>query len=60
LAGGCDEPEVPVVQFSPGCPVQVMVPGRQNEPVEVLNVVTDSAQLTHLARMAWAWVLPVA
>ena len=36
-----------------------MVPGRQNEPVLVLNVATDSAQDTHLARMAWAWVLPV-
>ncbi len=59
LAGGAVELDVPVVQFSPGWPDQVSVPGRQIAPVLVLTVVTDSAQETHLARIALAWVLPV-
>ena len=60
LAGGWEEPDVPVVQFSPGWPLQVSEPGRQNVPALVLIVVTDSAQLTHLARIACASELPVA
>ena len=59
MAGGCDELDVPVVQFSAGWPLQVSVPGRQIAPVDVLNVATDSAHDTHLDKIAPAWALPV-
>ena len=52
LAGGCADPDVPVVHDSDGWPDQVSVPGRQIAPVLVLTVVTDSAQATHFLRMA--------
>src|SRR5580692_2974260 len=59
LAGGCAVLDVPVVKFSPGWPDQDSVPGRQIAPVDVLNVATDSAHVTHFDKIAPAWALPV-